>query len=292
MKHLELRKFIQEEIISILNEDANANKAAADAQRVALDKKIIALQKTKQELSKGPVASLEEEMLDEMAYNIRISDPEKLSQLKDKVKDATRKGEILLYNVIDSIEKAVEAGRPIRQADIKNELGVIQQQVNPIINQLIDLEILSKSEEKPEFRPRTASSAEPKMPKEPGILGRKPKIERPKPEPKPVEPEEEEDVEVEDEYEKISPEDTAPEVEPEEKEIAKMTKSSGSIGRKSDMLVKVQRGLKQITAELQDLAKQYKAASKEEKPSLIQTMKDKTEQKKELEKQLSKLERF
>jgi hypothetical protein len=84
--------------------------------------------------------------LDEMAYNIVLSDPAELARLKDKIKDSTKKGEQLLYQVIDIIQRDKKEDKPIRQRDIANELGTIQQKINPLVNLLIDYGILTKGE--------------------------------------------------------------------------------------------------------------------------------------------------
>jgi hypothetical protein len=89
---------------------------------------------------------LKEEQLDEMAYNIVLSNPEELAKLKDKIKDSTKKGEQLLSQVIDIIQRDKKEDKPIRQRDIANELGTIQQKINPLVNILIDYGILSKGE--------------------------------------------------------------------------------------------------------------------------------------------------
>jgi hypothetical protein len=74
-----------------VNEDAAANKAATDAQRVAIDKKIAALNKTKQELSKPGVA-LEEEQLDEETLNeMPFIGGEKGAELFAAIKTASEK---------------------------------------------------------------------------------------------------------------------------------------------------------------------------------------------------------
>lgn len=90
--------------------------------------------------------NLEEEQLDEMAYNIVLSNPQELAKLKDKIKDSTKKGEQLLSQVIDIIQRDKKEDKPIRQRDIANELGTIQQKINPLVNLLIDYGILSKGE--------------------------------------------------------------------------------------------------------------------------------------------------
>lgn len=71
MKKSDLLKIIKEEIDAFtVNEDASANKAAVDAEKMSIDKQILALNKKKQELSRGGLMSeteLDEEQLDEMA---------------------------------------------------------------------------------------------------------------------------------------------------------------------------------------------------------------------------------
>ena len=58
-------------------------------------------------------SSLEEDQLDEMAYNIVLSNPEELAKLKDKIKDSTKKGEQLLSQVIDIIQRDKKEDKPI-----------------------------------------------------------------------------------------------------------------------------------------------------------------------------------
>jgi len=66
MKSKELRKIIREAIADVLNEDMGADQAAQTAKKIAIDKEIIALQKTKAELSKE-TSPLSEDNVDEMA---------------------------------------------------------------------------------------------------------------------------------------------------------------------------------------------------------------------------------
>lgn len=74
-----------------VNEDAAANKAATDAQRMAIDKKITALNKTKQELTK-PGTTLEEEQLDEETLNeMPFIGGEKGAELFTAIKSASEK---------------------------------------------------------------------------------------------------------------------------------------------------------------------------------------------------------
>ena len=148
MKKTRLLEIVREEIAFVLREGDAEDKVAQMAALKATDLEIKALQKKKAEMMKTGVAEtqLEEEQLDEMAYNIVLSNPEELAKLKDKIKDSTKKGEQLLSQVIDIIQRDKKEGKPIRQRDIANELGTIQQKINPLVNLLIDYGILSKGE--------------------------------------------------------------------------------------------------------------------------------------------------
>ncbi len=112
-----------------VNEDAAANKAATDAQRMAIDKKITALNKTKQELSKPGVA-LEEEQLDEETLNeMPFIGGEKGAELfaaiktaseklKDKFPDATAKD---ISKIILSKKKRPEFAPEVEDALMAQE---------------------------------------------------------------------------------------------------------------------------------------------------------------------------
>jgi hypothetical protein len=67
MKRSELKEMIRTAIAEAINEDAAADQAAKQAEKAAIDKKIIALQKTKAELDKKTSPLAEENELDEMA---------------------------------------------------------------------------------------------------------------------------------------------------------------------------------------------------------------------------------
>jgi hypothetical protein len=181
MKKTRLLEIIREEIAGALREDEAAEKAAKDAQVKATDLEIKALQKKKAELMKTGVAevALEEDQLNEMAYDIIIAQPNELAKLQDKIKDSTKKGEIKLAKALEIIQKTKKEGKPIRQRDIANEMGVIQQEVNPLINKLIDVGILEKGEsvtgvtkktvtDKPQGRP-----SNPNKPEKPSSTGKK-----------------------------------------------------------------------------------------------------------------------
>ena len=66
MKRSELKEMIRTAIAEAINEDAAADKAAQQAKKAAIDKEIVALQKTKAELDKE-TSPLAEENIDELA---------------------------------------------------------------------------------------------------------------------------------------------------------------------------------------------------------------------------------
>ena len=186
MKKTRLLEIIREEIAGALNEAGlgdqismlQKQKDAVEKQKAPLtkkeadiSKKIADLEKKQADAEVKAGAQLEEEQLDEMAYNIVLSDPAELARLKDKIKDSTKKGEQLLYQVIDIIQRDKKEDKPIRQRDIANELGTIQQKINPLVNLLIDYGILTKGEsvtgvtkktvtDKPQGRPSNPNKPE------------------------------------------------------------------------------------------------------------------------------------
>jgi hypothetical protein len=150
MKQTRLLEIIREEIAGALNEmgqspeDQKATNLSIQAEKA----KIAAAQKQLQQLQKSGVSevTLEEDTLNEMAYDIIISQPNELAKLQDKIKDSTKKGEQKLAKALEIIQKTKKEGKPIRQRDIANEMGLIQQEINPLINKLIDVGILEKGE--------------------------------------------------------------------------------------------------------------------------------------------------
>ena len=151
MKKSRLLEIIREEISSALNEvgqspeEAKATNLAIQAEKA----KIAAAQKELQQLQKSGVSEaeeLEEDLLNEMAWDIVVAQPNELAKLQDKIKDSTKKGEQKLAKALEIIQKTKKEGKPIRQRDIANEMGVIQQEINPLINKLIDVGILEKGE--------------------------------------------------------------------------------------------------------------------------------------------------
>jgi hypothetical protein len=161
MKQTRLLEIIREEIAGALNEagfddqilalkrqkDAiEKQKAPLIKKEADLSKKIADLEKKQADAEVKSSAQLEEETLNEMAYDIIIAQPDKLAKLQDEIKDSTKKGEQKLSKALEIIQKTKKEGKPIRQRDIANEMGLIQQEINPLINKLIDVGILEKGE--------------------------------------------------------------------------------------------------------------------------------------------------
>jgi hypothetical protein len=144
MKKSHLLEIIREEISSALREGEAEERAAKAAELKAIDAKQKALDAERKDTMKG--GALEEDQLNEMAYDIIVSQPNELAKLQDKIKDSTKKGEQKLAKALEIIQKTKKEGKPIRQRDIANEMGVIQQEINPLINKLIDVGILEKGE--------------------------------------------------------------------------------------------------------------------------------------------------
>jgi hypothetical protein len=148
MKKTRLLEIVREEIASALNEVGQSpEEAKATNLSIAATKaKIAAAQKELAQLTKSGVSEAEGTQLNEMAYDIIIAQPNELVKLQDKIKDSTKKGEQKLAKALEIIQKTKKEGKPIRQRDIANEMGLIQQEINPLINKLIDVGILEKGE--------------------------------------------------------------------------------------------------------------------------------------------------
>lgn len=96
MKRSNLKKQIEEIITEILGEGPAEDKAAQDAKKIAIDKEITALNKKKQELSKGQQSSLAEvKDEDEDDSSSDDKEPSKAELRKNagvaKIKDALAK---------------------------------------------------------------------------------------------------------------------------------------------------------------------------------------------------------
>ena len=144
MKQTRLLEIIREEIAGALGENEALQDKAKKAKMTYIQAAQAALDAEKKETTSG--GALEEDLLNEMAYDIIISLPNELAKLQDKIKDSTKKGEQKLAKALEIIQKTKKEGKPIRQRDIANEMGLIQQEINPLINKLIDVGILEKGE--------------------------------------------------------------------------------------------------------------------------------------------------
>jgi len=118
MKKSELHKIVREAIQEAINEDMAADQAAQTAKKVAIDKEIIALQKTKAELGKE-TSPLAEEEIDEMA-NVAV---------RYELAPGTNAGDFAGKK--NRIITAMQAtGEPMSKIDVAGELGYDKQ--NPI----------------------------------------------------------------------------------------------------------------------------------------------------------------
>ena len=156
MKQTRLLEIIREEISAALTEVNNVLVTNKKGETTTMpfntpdEKKTVANLKADSNITNIKTTAgqniKEEEQLNEMAWDIVIAQPDKLSKLQDKLKDSTKKGEQKLAKALEIIQNTKKEGKPIRQRDIANEMGLIQQQINPLINQLIDVGILEKGE--------------------------------------------------------------------------------------------------------------------------------------------------
>ena len=138
MKSKELRKIIREAIADVLNEDMSADKAAQDAKKIAIDKEIIALQKTKAELSKE-TSPLSEDNVDEMA---RIPKGYRLTD--DNVDTARFTKTISGTSLADVINYFRENPGTDKKA-LQTQFNFARPQIaNAIVNGLMDAGVLTK----------------------------------------------------------------------------------------------------------------------------------------------------
>ena len=135
MKAKQLRRIIHEAIKEVINEDFAADKAAQDAKKIAVDKEIVALQKKKSELSKGPESTLAE--MARIAKGFKLADPEMdASSYANK-----RVSRISLEDVIDFFRNNPGAEKTALQA----EFNFVRPQIaNAIVNALLDSGVLVK----------------------------------------------------------------------------------------------------------------------------------------------------
>ena len=138
MKSKELRKIIREAIADVLNEDMSADKAAQDAKKIAIDKEIIALQKTKAELGKE-TSPLAEDNVDEMA---RIPKGYRLTD--DNVDTARFTKTISGTSLADVINYFRENPGTDKKA-LQTQFNFARPQIaNAIVNGLMDAGVLTK----------------------------------------------------------------------------------------------------------------------------------------------------
>ena len=139
MKAKQLRRIVQEAIASVLNEDAAADQAAQTAKKSAIDKEIIALQKTKAELSKetSPLAETDIDEMARIAKGFRLADPNiDASQYATKRVSGTS-----LSDVIEFFRANPGAEKTALQA----QFGFVRPQIaNALVNGLLDAGILVK----------------------------------------------------------------------------------------------------------------------------------------------------
>ena len=109
MKHTRLLEIIREEIAGALREETNVTATNAKGEtdvfpyntpadkleiaRLKKDSNIKSIKTTGGQKIKE--AQLEEDALNEMAYDITIKNPEKLAKLKDEIKDSPKEGKKL-----------------------------------------------------------------------------------------------------------------------------------------------------------------------------------------------------
>ena len=153
MKRKDLYEYIREEIINELTEDVAADAAALNAKKLAIDKEITALQKKKQELSKGPVSSLAEDELNEMsrlAKKISVKDPEKIKLAKEVY------GGSNVEKIIDLVVEAGEEG--LTQEELAAKLNISDP---PLLNSDINFLVKAGAFKKPENKPVKPTKASP-----------------------------------------------------------------------------------------------------------------------------------
>ena len=139
MKAKQLRRIVQEAIASVLNEDAAADQAAQAAKKSAIDKEIIALQKTKAELSKetSPLAETDIDEMARIAKGFRLADPN-----VDSTQYATKRvSGTSLSDVIEFFRANPGAEKTALQAQFN---FVRPQRANALVNGLLDAGVLVK----------------------------------------------------------------------------------------------------------------------------------------------------
>ena len=138
MKSKELRKIIREAIADVLNEDMGADQAAQTAKKIAIDKEIIALQKTKAELSKE-TSPLSEDNVDEMA---RIP---KGYRLTDDNVDTTQFTKTISGTSLADVINYFRENPGTDKKALQTQFNFARPQIaNAIVNGLMDAGVLTK----------------------------------------------------------------------------------------------------------------------------------------------------
>jgi hypothetical protein len=139
MKAKQLRRLVQEAIASVLNEDAAADQAAQAAKKTAIDKEIIALQKTKAELSKetSPLAETDIDEMARIAKGFRLADPNiDASQYATKRVSGTSLSDIIEF---------FRANPGAEKTALQAQFNFVRPQIaNAVVNGLLDAGVLVK----------------------------------------------------------------------------------------------------------------------------------------------------
>jgi len=174
MKTSRLLEIIREEISAALGETSYAGKKAIP--NLKKDPSYSTLSSTgkmdaEKELQSGGTVELEEDQLNEMAWNIVIANPKEKERIQSKIKDSTKKGEQKLSKALEILDNRTSKGLKTRIRDISDEMGVRQQEINPLIGALVDVGVLEKGEsvtgvtkkkvtDKPQGRPSNPNKPE------------------------------------------------------------------------------------------------------------------------------------
>jgi hypothetical protein len=194
MKKSRLLEIIREEISSALNELTVVDKKTLPTEAPEIAKSentdintvkdaIAQAKKSGKPVNIAETEELEEDLLNEMAWNIVIANPKEKERIQAKISGSTKKGEQKLAKALEILDDRTSKGLKTRIRDISDEMGVRQQEINPLIGALVDVGVLEKGEsvtgvtkkkitDKPQGRPSNPNKPE-KAPST-GQRGRKP----------------------------------------------------------------------------------------------------------------------
>jgi hypothetical protein len=194
MKKSRLLEIIREEISSALNELTVVDKKTLPTEAPEIAKSentdintvkdaIAQAKKSGKPVNIAEAEELEEDLLNEMAWNIVIANPKEKERIQAKISGSTKKGEQKLAKALEILDDRTSKGLKTRIRDISDEMGVRQQEINPLIGALVDVGVLEKGEsvtgvtkkkmtDKPQGRPSNPDKPE-KAPST-GQRGRKP----------------------------------------------------------------------------------------------------------------------